>query len=276
MNMTKDFDFALLMAVYKGDNSVHFEEAFNSITSQTLLPNEIILVQDGPVNKALDRAIYDFVNNEIANVTLIKLEKNLGLGSALAEGMKYVTCDYIARMDSDDISDPSRFETQISYLKDNLDISVLGSYVTEFNPQTKSRRLRKVPTENKLMKKYIKYRSPLNHVSVIFKKDDVNKAGGYESVFRYEDFYLWSKMIALDLKIANIPLSLVDVRAGDDLIRRLNGVDAFNKDLFFFKKLYNEGFIHYHVFFINIFIRLITRLMPIRITSLIYHVVRKI
>jgi len=276
MNMTKDFDFALLMAVYKGDNSVHFEEAFNSITSQTLLPNEIILVQDGPVNKALDSAIYDFVNNEIVNVTLIKLEKNLGLGSALAEGMKYVTCDYIARMDSDDISDPSRFETQISYLKDNLDISVLGSYVTEFNPQTKSRRLRKVPTENKLMKKYIKYRSPLNHVSVIFKKDDVNKAGGYESVFRYEDFYLWSKMIALDLKIANIPLSLVDVRAGDDLIRRLNGVDAFNKDLFFFKKLYNEGFIHYHVFFINIFIRLITRLMPIRITSLIYHVVRKI
>ena len=274
--MTKDFDFALLMSVYKGDNPVHFEEAFNSITSQTLLPNEIILVQDGPVDEALDRAIYDFVNNEIANVTLIKLEKNLGLGSALAEGMKYVTCDYIARMDSDDISDPSRFETQNSYLKDNPDISVLGSYITEFNPQTQSRRLRKVPTEFKLMKKYIKYRSPLNHVSVIFKKDDVNKAGGYESVLRYEDFYLWSKMIALGLKIANIPLSLVDVRAGDDLIKRLNGVDAFNKDLFFFKKLYNKGFIPYHVFCINIFIRLITRLMPIRITSLIYHLVRKI
>jgi len=274
--MTRDFDFALLMAVYKGDNLIHFEEAFNSITSQTLLPNEIILVQDGPVDEALDRSIYDFVNNEIVNVKLIKLEKNVGLGSALAEGMKYVSCDYIARMDSDDISDPLRFETQISYLKDNPDISVLGSYVTEFNPQTQSRRLRKVPTEYKLMKKYIKYRSPLNHVTVIFKKDDVNKAGGYESVLRYEDFYLWSKMIALGLKIANIPISLVDVRAGDDLIKRLNGVNAFNKDLFFFKKLHNEGFISYHVFCINIFIRLITRLMPIRITSLIYHLVRKI
>jgi glycosyltransferase involved in cell wall biosynthesis len=273
---SKDFDFSLLMSVYKGDNPIYFKEATNSITSQTLLPNEVILVQDGPVDEALNRAIYNFVDNGIINVKLIKLEKNLGLGAALAEGMKYVSCDYIARMDSDDISNPFRFEVQMDYLKENPDISVLGSYITEFDSKTQKRRLRKVPTNHKLVKKYIRFRSPLNHVTVIFKKKDVLEVGGYESVLRYEDFYLWFKMTSLGLKITNIPLSLVDVRAGEDLIKRLNGIEAFKKDLFFFRKLYTEGFITYYVLFINLLMRLITRFMPIRVTSFIYYLIRKI
>ena len=276
MIISKEFDFAVLMAVYKDDNSIHFKEATESITSQTLLPNEIVLVQDGPVDETLDKVIYKFVENKIVNVKLIKLEKNLGLGMALAEGMKHVSYNYIARMDSDDISNPSRFQIQINYLKNNPDISVLGSFITEFNSKTQRRRLRKVPTDHNIMKKYIRFRSPLNHVSVIFKKKDVLKAGGYESVLRYEDFYLWFKMISLGLKITNIPLSLVDVRAGDDLIKRLHGIDAFRKDLSFFRKLHIEGFITYYVLFINLFIRFITRFMPIRITSFIYYLVRKI
>ena len=210
--------------------------AFRSIQNQTY-KDFVCHILCGKLGDDELKAIVELVSKD-ERFVLHHLHLN-GISFALNYGVNLVKTKYVARMDSDDISDPLRFETQISYLKDNPDISVLGSYVTEFNPQTQSRRLRKVPTEYKLMKKYIKYRSPLNHATVIFKKDDVNKAGGYESVLRYEDFYLWSKMIALGLKIANIPISLVDVRAGDDLIKRLNGVNAFNKDLFFFKKLYS-------------------------------------
>ena len=266
--------FSVLISVYKNDIPDYFNQAVSSILNQTLLPNEIVLVRDGNVGIELNKEIQSFINNKIVKVKYIELDENVGLGLALSIGMKHVSYDYVARMDSDDTSNPSRFEIQMKHLKEFPDISVLGSYIKEFSANKKERYIKKVPAKSRAIKSYSKYRNPVNHVSVILRKSSVEKAGGYESVPSYEDYYLWLKMIFLDLKIENIPISLVDVRTTKQIARR-RGWSIFRNDLYFFKKVYKEKYIKLHVFLVNLLIRFFVRIMPLSLTAFSYKLIRK-
>jgi glycosyltransferase involved in cell wall biosynthesis len=267
--------FSVLISVYKNDLPDYFNQAVQSILDQTLLPNEVVLIRDGIVGKDLNKAIDNFINNKIVKVKYLELNHNVGLGMALSIGMKSVSYDYVARMDSDDISNPSRFEIQIKHLIEFPNISVLGTYIKEFDTKKNKYYIKKVPLDPYTIKSYSKYRNPVNHVSVIFKKIDVEKAGGYESVLSYEDYYLWLKMISLDLRIENIPIPLVDVRAGDALISRRRGWTIFKNDVYFFKKIYREEYIAFYLFCLNLLIRFCTRLIPSKLTALLYKLIRR-
>jgi|APSaa5957512535_1039671.scaffolds.fasta_scaffold79703_2 glycosyltransferase involved in cell wall biosynthesis len=266
--------FSVLMSVYKNDSPKYFNQAVASILNQSLMPNEIILVRDGIVGRELNDTIQSFINNGIIKVKYVELENNVGLGLALSIGMKHVSYDYIARMDSDDISNYLRFETQIKYLIEHPDISVLGSYITEFDSKSGRRHIKKVPINISAIRSYAKYRNPVNHVSVIFRKLDVIDSGGYESVISYEDYYLWLKMIFLGKKIKNIPVSLVDVRAGSDMITRRRGWFMLKNDLNFFCKAYKKRYISLQMYMINIFIRFLVRMAPPKFTSFFYQLIR--
>jgi glycosyltransferase involved in cell wall biosynthesis len=267
--------FSVLISVYKNDIPEYFNQAVNSILNQTLIPNEVVLVRDGSVGLELNREIQSFINNKIVKVKYIELNNNVGLGLALSIGMKNVSYDYVARMDSDDISNPSRFEIQMKRLNECPDISVLGSYIREFDTKNNKSYIKKVPLNPIAIKSFSKYRNPINHVSVFFRKSALEKAGGYESVFSYEDYYLWLKMISLDIQIENIPISLVDVRAGEDLIQRRRGWSIFRNDLYFFKKVYREKYIVFHVFLVNVLIRFFIRMIPFKLTDYSYKLIRK-
>lgn len=267
--------FSVLISVYKNDIPEYFNQAVRSILNQTLLPNEVVLVRDGKVSKNLDKEIQNFLNNNIVKVKYIELTENVGLGLALSKGMNHVSYDYVARMDSDDISNPSRFETQMMHLKKFPDIDVLGSYIREFSDYSKASYIKRVPTTPRDIKSYSRFRNPFNHVSVIFRKSSVEQAGGYESVPSYEDYYLWLKMIFLDLKIENIPISLVDVRVTEQIKRR-RGWSIFKNDLNFFKKVYKEKYISLSTFLINLFLRFFVRIIPLTLTSFSYKMIRKI
>ena len=267
--------FSVLIAVYKNDIPDYFNQAVNSILNQSLIPNEVVLVRDGMVGVELNKAIQSFINNKIVKVKYVELDNNIGLGLALSIGMKHVSYDYVARMDSDDISNPSRFEIQMKHLKEYPDISVLGSYITEFDNKNNKRHIKKVPIDSVGIMSYAKYRNPVNHVSVFFRKVDVDKAGGYESVLSYEDYYLWLKMMFLDKKIENIPISLVDVRAGEELIVRRRGWSILRNDLYFFKRIYREQYITLNVFVVNVLIRFCIRIIPPKLTAFSYKLIRK-
>jgi glycosyltransferase involved in cell wall biosynthesis len=267
--------FSVLISVYKNDKSDYFNQAVQSILNQTLLPNEVILIRDGMVGKDLKKAIQEFINNKIVKVKYVELDRNVGLGMALSIGMKSVSYDYVARMDSDDISNPLRFETQMKHLIEFPDISVLGTYIKEFDTKNNKSYVKKVPLDSYSIKSYAKYRNPINHVSVIFKKIDVEKAGGYESVLSYEDYYLWLKMISLDFRIENIPISLVDVRAGESLISRRRGWKILKNDIYFLKKIYREEYIVFYLFLLNLLIRFCMRMIPSKLTALLYKLIRR-
>ena len=110
---------------------------------------------------------------------IVKLEHNVGLGDALAIGIKKCTYDLVARMDSDDISMPHRFQKQLDVFMNN-NIDVCGSWINEFNwDENIVDSIRIVPERHSDIVKFAKSRNPINHMTVMFKKRKVLEAGNY-------------------------------------------------------------------------------------------------
>ena len=108
--------FSVLMSVYYKEQALYLKEALDSIwLNQILKPDQIVLVEDGPLTPELYEVIDEF-QKEVGNVlTLVKNETNQGLAKALNKGIGFIRTDLIARMDSDDISDKRRFVYEIEY-----------------------------------------------------------------------------------------------------------------------------------------------------------------
>lgn len=221
--MENKIKFSVLMSVYKNDNPIHLKEAIESIyNKQTIKPNQVVIVEDGPLTEELI-LVLDYFKQEYGDVfDLIKLNENVGLGLALQKGIEYCKYKYIARMDSDDISCSDRFLKQIEYMAKYPEIDVLGTYILEFkeNIAENETRIRKVPLENDEIKRMAKKRNPMNHVSVIFKKQSVLECGGYNSINLLEDYYLWINMLSKGKVLKNLDESLVYVRTGNGFNHR--------------------------------------------------------
>lgn len=205
--------FSVLMSVYKKEEPVFLEKALESIENQTVEPDQIVLVEDGPITTKLNTVI---VNHEKMHPNLydiVKLTRNQGLGEALRIGLEYCNYDWIARMDTDDISVNTRFERQLETIKNHPELSVLGGQIDEFsNSVSNIVGNRDVPLTQSEIEKFMKWRSPFNHPTVFIKKETLKKVGGYGNQGNLEDYYLWIKILNQGYKVMNIPDVLVHMR----------------------------------------------------------------
>ena len=210
--------YSVLMSVYKNDSPEFLALALKSVyDDQTRKPDEIVVVFDGPLIDSLYDVLNGFREGKEDIIKYYPQEVNKGLGEALRIGSELCTGDYILRMDSDDISDPYRFEKQIEYVESHPDIDVVGTDIAEFNQSSdeENKRVRKCPEKHDDIVQMGKKRNPMNHVSVCMKKSALVKAGGYKTLLLLEDYYLWLNMIAAGCRLANINESLVYVRVGN-------------------------------------------------------------
>lgn len=268
--------FSVLMSVYCKENSDFFNRCMQSIwTEQRRKPNEIVLVRDGPLTLLLDEAI-DSWQDELGDVLCqVSIKKNRGLGNALKLGLEKCSYEFVARMDTDDISLPERFEKQMRFFDNNSDIDVVGSWVSEFEgSESNVYAYRRLPTSSDELFKFAKNRCPLNHVTVMFKKSKVMLVGNYGNQYFSQDYFLWSKLLMNGSKFANIPEVLVNVRAGIDMIRRRGGVKYALTEYKIQKEFLDTSFITYAQFFKNIFIRVPVRLLPQTFRILAYKLIR--
>jgi glycosyltransferase involved in cell wall biosynthesis len=216
MNQKKKY--SVLLSVYKNDNPNYLSSALKSIyDDQTVKPDEIVVVFDGPLTKDLYDVLDDFRSGKEHIVKYYPQEINRGLGEALRIGSEKCSCDYIFRMDSDDISVPQRFEKQIKFIEAHPEIDVLGTDIAEFlnSPDEAGKRIRSCPAFHKDIVKMGKRRNPMNHVSVCINKSALEKCGGYRTLLLLEDYYLWLIMISAGCNLANINEPLVCVRVGN-------------------------------------------------------------
>ena len=210
--------YSVLMSVYKNDSPEFLDLALKSIyENQTHKPDEVVVVLDGPITPELTDVLDRFKAGKEDVVKYYPQKVNLGLGEALRIGSEKCTCDYILRMDSDDISDSKRFEKQISYVEAHPEIDVLGTDIAEFiqTSDETDKRVRSCPAKHEDIVRMGKKRNPMNHVSVCMKKSALEKCGGYQTLLLLEDYYLWLHMIIAGCKLANINESLVYVRVGN-------------------------------------------------------------
>lgn len=266
-------NFSVLMSVYCKERPEYLKLSIESILNQTLMPSELVIVKDGPLGEELDSTIYDFESNYQELIKVVNLEKNVGLGEALQIGLINCSHPIVARMDTDDICLPYRFERQIEYLEMNPSVDVVGSWVEEFNGDIsiESNLIKKVPIDYEIINRKARYRNPINHMSVVFKKQAVTDSGNYQPLLWNEDYYLWVRMISKGYRITNLPEVLVYVRAGDDMYRRRSGVKYIQSEIKLQKKMLDLKFINYMDFLINISIRTIIRLIPNNWRSFVYQ-----
>ncbi|MBT8205266.1 MAG: glycosyltransferase [Eudoraea sp.] len=262
--------FSALLSVYHSDDPRYLEEALVSIwNAQTLKPDEVVIVNDGPVTPEIESCISRF--EKIAPVKRVCLLENRGLGLALAEGIKYCSFEWVARMDSDDIADTYRFEKQVAYIHDFPDIDVLGTFIEEFTSTPDNVvAVREVPERDLEIKKMLKIRNAVNHVSVFIRKDAVLQAGNYQSMIYFEDYYLWTRMALQGAKFHNLIESLVKVRVGDAMIGRRKGRAYVRKELTFFRSLREIGFIGRIQYYKAIILRIPLRFLPAGLLTFIY------
>lgn len=268
--------FSVLMSVYKNDKPSFFNLALESIyEGQTLKPNQIVIVKDGPLSLELNQIIDSFKKNT-PNVKLVSLSTNKGLGEALRIGLRECIFEFVVRMDSDDISTPDRFKTQINYLFQNPNIDILSSWVDEFSGSVNNIvSTRKLPLTHSGCAKMLKYGCPINHPAVVFKKSKVLSVGSYESFYLKEDVYLWLKLYVNNAKFANIPESLLLFRVNDNMYKRRRGVKYAKSEFKLFIFRYKNQVINFfELMKFGVLISFI-RLLPIFLVKKIYKILRK-
>ena len=256
--------FSVLMSVYKNDKPDDFRIAVESISKyQTLTPNEIVIVVDGPVPDALEKTIKDLCT-EIGSMKVLWQEKNQGLGKALEIGMAAVSNELVARMDADDISVPDRFEKQRAYMKVHSDCDVLGGQISEFiDSPDKIVAYRRVPLTTEGCKKYYQDRDPLNHMTVMFRRSAVMAVGNYQPWHLDEDSFLWGRLLKAGYHISNLPDILVNVRVGEQMYARRGGWKYFKSDTGLLKWKLKNNLTSYEKFIYNYITRFIIQvIMP--------------
>ena len=303
--------FSVIISIYKSDVPELVRVALDSLLQQTLLPNEIVIVGDGPVPAELEQVVSSFKcqvskirttpNPSFAKggdlvpedgkesletrnqkpetiVTYLPQEKNGGLGEAMriaAEAAKY---DYLARMDSDDICLPDRFEKQMKCFEEDSELSLVGGMITEFDGEPENIIAKRIlPLEDKEIKRMMRGRCAVNHVTVIFKKADLMRSGNYQPFWKQEDHYLWARMMEHGCKFRNIPDVVVNVRSGKDQIARRGGLRFYKSVVRVFWYMYRHGLISFGYFLYICTVRGVVQvLMPNRLRTWVYlHLLRK-
>lgn len=263
--------FSVLISVYKKEKAEYLKRALQSIINQTLKPTEIVIVKDGPLTKELDDCIEDFQKQYSELFKILTFKKNRGLGLALRDGVKACKYEYIARMDSDDISKLDRFEKQFNYLQKHPETALLGTWITEFSKdENKPDTVTKLPCTHQEIIKFAERRNPFRHVTVVFKKSAVIQSENYRDFLWFEDYDLFVRILQKGYIAANIPECLVNVRADKDMFARRGGWQYLKQDCKFQKQLLKTKFIGKTDFIINITLRSIVRIIPNKVRSYVY------
>lgn len=263
--------FSVLIPVYSKENPENFDLALQSIFNQTLIPNECVIVEDGPVTLEIKNILKKYTESHPSILKIYSLPINKGMGYAMDFGLHKCTHDWIARADSDDINKPNRFEIQLNFLKSNPNVDVLGSYIQEFVKSPGDiDQFRKVCLSHNDIVKQMKFRNPINHMTVFFRKSKAIAAGGYWHKRVLEDYNLWYKLYKHDAIFANIDVPLVDARIGNNMVGRRRGYQYFLHEMEMFSEMQKDGFINLYTFVLTSGFRFILRLMPLNLLRVFY------
>lgn len=266
--------FSLLMAIYAQDRPDFFAQAFTStVNDQTRRPDEVVVVQDGPIPAALAQCLTSLTAAAPVPVVHVVLPDNRGLGPALVAGLVRCSYDIVARMDADDVSDPTRFAEQLPLLEAGADI--VGTGLREFvrDPGDPADVLgtRTPPTDPRQIARAARFHDPFNHPTVVYRRRAVQAAGGYQDLPLMEDYLLFARMIAAGARPANLAQPLVNYRVGAGAYARRGGLRLLRSELTLQRRLRRLGFTTPLQYVRNLVVRGGYRLVPESIRRLAYR-----
>ena len=263
-----DKQFSVILPVYHAEDPKRFKGAIASLLAQTVTPDEIIIVVDGPIGENLQVVIDDYESSDC--FTLLYLEVNSGVGMARKCAIKQAKYDIIALMDSDDIACSDRFERQLPIIC-NKDADVVGGWIEEFISQPGDLGVfRILPELHQDIYNFGKWRMPVNNVTLMFTKSSYASIGGYSEQTRNEDWNLVVRLLANGTIFYNLPNTLVHVKSGNEMLVRRRGWTHQLTDIYIFILMYKLSYIGMTRLIINALLRILLLLMPLPVIAYIY------
>lgn len=262
--MSTNLEYTVLMSVYKKERPQWLKISIESMLNQTVRAKEFIIIKDGPLTDELDEVIDQFVRQEPDLFRIIALEKNVGLGPALAIGIEESKTELIARMDSDDYSVPERIEKQLEKFSKDPDLEMVGTFEVEFMvEQDNVIAVHKVPESDEEIKQFMRKRCALLHPTVMYKRSAVLRSGNYRSVLLYEDYDLFLRMVLENnVKSYNIQENLYYIRISDEFFKRRGGLKYLKTVMSFKWKQFRKGNMKFPDFCISGFGQAFVCLLP--------------
>lgn len=263
--------FSLLLPVYVGNTVPQLQAALEScLLTQTLLPAEVVIVQDGQVAPELQNLLAKWQNTSPVPLRVIKLSHNQGLAAALNRGLAECSYEIVARMDADDICFPTRFAAQWELFNaQNLDL--LGAGMSEFIHSTDQVIIKRVPPVGlQRICEHAVTHSPFNHPTVMYKKSVVLELGGYTPMGSMEDYWLFVRLLAAGVNANNIPEPLVYYRADSGVYRRRGGLKNALTELKMQRAMLEISFITPAQFVRNCVMKTVYRLLPARVKKVLF------
>ena len=263
-------NFSVLLSIYYKEQPAFLRLALDSVFSQTVRATEVVLVEDGRLTPELDAVIEEY-QTRYPDLKVVKFEQNRGLGFALNDGLQHCSYDIVARMDTDDIAKPDRFEKQLKVMEEHPEIDLVTAWIEEFvdSPQniTAKRTLPETPEE---LYNYGKSRCPANHPVTMYRKQAVMAAGCYQTVLFPEDYFLWIKMLLNGSNFYCIQESLLFFRYSPETIVRRGGWKYAIDELKIQRNIYQTGYISFPRYAYNSIAKFTVRVLPVGLRKWIY------
>ena len=264
-------EYSVLMSVYAKDEPVWFREAIESMVHQTYAPQEILIIEDGPVSAEL-RAVSETCITLYPNlIRVISLPKNVGLAMAMNYGVTQCRNEWIARMDADDISAPERCEKELlAALEHNADL--VGCDSAEFMGSIDHPVSNRVfPQTHEELVAFSRRRVPFCHPAVMMKKSAVLRAGNYHDVFPHDDYDLFVRMLASGAIGYSINEILFYVRVNENFYNRRGGWRYARTLLEYNVQLLKSGWMSPVDFIVRSCGNLLFSLVPVGVRTWLYR-----
>jgi glycosyltransferase involved in cell wall biosynthesis len=254
--------FSVLLPIWAGDRPDFLAAAFEStVDGQTRPPDQVVVVQDGPVGEQLAKRVAELAGASRVPVDVLVLERNIGLGPALDAGLAACRHPIVARMDADDISVAHRFAVQLPVIESGVDI--VGSGLAEFTDDPEQVvGTRTPPIDPADIRERARFAVPFNHPTVVYRRDLVLAVGGYTDFARMEDYLLWAKLILAGARVANVAEPLVKYRVGAGAYARRGGLEQLRTELEVQRRFRRLGFTTRNQYLRNVAVRGGYRLVP--------------
>lgn len=235
--------YSVLMSLYIKEKPNYLRQSIDSMINQTVMPDEIVIVKDGPLTSELEDVLHEYVEKYPKLLNIIVSEKNIGLGLALNLGLKNCRNEIVARMDTDDISKPYRCEKELATFQANPELSIVGAWVDEFNnTPDEVVSVRAVPCKHGEIYNFAKKRSAFNHPVVMYRKSKVLENNGYSNLRRNQDVDLFGRMLFNGCKAENIGEALLWFRSTDDLAKRRKSWENTKSYIHTIKRFWKMGY----------------------------------
>jgi len=204
---------SVIMSVYNGEK--YLREAMDSILNQTFTDFEFIIINDGSTDHT-KQILESYTDSRIR----LFHQKNIGLTKSLNKGLRVANGEYIARQDADDISELDRINQEVSFLDNNSEIALIGTYVNFINEHGKKFDVWKPARRHQDIKKGLTKGNCFCHGSVMFRKKCLSVVGEYREFFKYtQDYDFWVR-ISEKYKVANLNSFLYQFRRYPKAISR--------------------------------------------------------